>query len=80
MPVLGTVGDEEEQAGRRQAIDEPVQKCLRLGVDPMEVFDNQEYGLNLALLQQQPLQGLQGALTALRGVERLPGGIFDRHL
>jgi hypothetical protein len=80
MLELGTVGEEEQEAGRRQAVDESVQKCLRLAVDPVEVLDDQEEGLDAALPEPQVLEGGQRALPALRRIERLPGGLLNRYL
>src|SRR5439155_7398941 len=40
----------------------------------------QEQRLHLALAQQEALDGLDGALAALRGIEILPVPILDRHV
>ena len=78
--VLWAISHEEEDPRRREALDQTLQHSLCLGVDPVEVFDHQEQGLHAAFFQQQLLDRLQGPLAALRWVERLPGGVFDRHV
>ena len=75
--VLGPVVDEEQEAGRRQALDQAVEQRLGLGVDPVEILEDHQERLDLALSQEQPLDRLQGALPALRRVERVPRGILD---
>ena len=72
VPVLGAVVDEEQEAGRRQALDQAVESGLGLGVDPVEVLEDDEERLDLALPQEQPLERVEGPLPALRRVERLP--------
>jgi hypothetical protein len=50
MLVLRAIVDEEEYPGQRNACHEVVQKCLALRVEPMEILDNNDQGLNLALV------------------------------
>jgi len=42
VPVLRPVVDEQQQPGRRQALDEAIQQRLGLGVDPVQVLDEQQ--------------------------------------
>jgi hypothetical protein len=65
--VLGAVVDEQADPGGREALDQTVEDCLRLGIDPVEVLADQQQRLHLALPQEQALDGLQGALAALGG-------------
>jgi hypothetical protein len=49
--------------------------------DPVQVLEDHEDRLRLALPEQEVLGGgLQGALPALGGIERLPGGVLDGHV
>jgi hypothetical protein len=66
--VLGAVVDEQEHAGGGQAVDQAVEDRLRLGVDPVQVLEDQEQRLHLALAQQLALDGLESALTAKRAI------------
>ena len=67
--VLGAVVDQQEHPGGRQALDQQIEHGLRLGVDPVQVFEDQEQGLHLALAQEDALQRLQGAAPPLQGVQ-----------
>ena len=78
--VFGAVVGEQQQPGRRQALDEAVEQGLGLGVDPVQVLDEQHERLDLALPQQQPLHGVQRPLPALRGIEPPPRRILHRNL
>jgi hypothetical protein len=40
--VLGPIGHGQQHAGRPQAVDQAVEQCLRLTVDPVEVLEDQE--------------------------------------
>ena len=77
--VLGAVVDQQEQTGGGQALDQAVEERLGLGVDPVQVLEDQEQRLHLALAQQQALERLQGALAALRRIEGLPCAVLHRH-
>ena len=70
MTVLGPVVDQEEDPGRGQTLDQAVEQGLRLGIDPVQVLEDQKERLRVALAEQEALDGLQCALPALRGIER----------
>jgi hypothetical protein len=78
--VVRAIGDQEQEAGRRQALDEGVEARLRLGIQPVEVFDDHEQGVRLAGTEHELLDGLERLLAALRGIKGLPLGIRDRHV
>ena len=80
VPVLGTVVDEEQEPGRRQALDQPVEHRLRLGVDPVEVLEHDQERLDLALPQEEPAQGVDGPLPPRGRVQRLPPAVLHRHV
>jgi hypothetical protein len=48
MLILRAIGDQEQEAGRWQALDKGVEARLRLGVQPVEVFQDHKQGLRLA--------------------------------
>ena len=75
--VFGPVVDEEQDAGRRQALDEAVEQCLGLGIDPVDILEDHEERLDLAFPEKQPFDRLQGSLPALRWVEGIPCGIVN---
>jgi hypothetical protein len=78
--ILAPVRDEQQQARAGQALDQTVQQCLGLAVDPMQVLDEQEQGALARFPQQQPFHGVERALAPLRRLERLPRGVVLRHL
>ena len=78
--ILRPVVHEEQQPGRRQALDQPVEQRLGLGVDPVEVLEDDQQRLHLALPQQEPLHRVQGAPATLRRIERLPLRVVGRHV
>ena len=51
MLVLRAVIDQQQEAGRWQALDQGLQKGLRLGVDPVQVLEDDEQRLHLALAE-----------------------------
>ena len=80
MMVLGPVVDQQEEPGRGQALHQAVEQGLRLGIDPVQVLENDEDRLPLALPEQQVLDGVERALPALGRIERLPLGVLDGHI
>ena len=78
--ILAPVRDEQQQARAEQALDQAVQQRLGLGVDPVQVLDEQEYGALAGVPQQQPFHGVEGALAPLCRLKPLPRGVLPRHL
>ena len=72
LVIVGTIGDEQHEARRWQAVDQAVQQGLRLGVDPVQVLHDQEQGLHLARPHEQAHAGRQHVLAALHRIEGLP--------
>ena len=67
--ILRTIVDQEQQVGRGQALDQTVEEGLRLGIDPVQVFADQQQRLPLTFAQQHALEGVERALAPLRRVE-----------
>jgi hypothetical protein len=67
--VLGTVVHEQQEPGGWHAFHEVVEEGLRLGIDPMQVLEHEEQGLDLALAQHQALEPVEGLLPPLRRIE-----------
>ena len=78
--ILRAVVDQQQQAGRGQTVDEQVEEGLRFRVDPVQVFKDQQQRLRLALAQQQALEGLEGALAALRRIEFQERAVGRQHV
>ena len=78
--ILRPVVHEQQQPGGRQALDEPIEQRLGLGVDPVEVLEDDQQRLHLALPQQEPLHGVEGAPAALGRIEGRPLRVIGRHV
>jgi len=52
VAVLGAIVDEEHEARRGQAVDEAIEQGLGLTVDPVQVLEDHNQRLDLALAQQ----------------------------
>ncbi len=73
--VFGTVGREEQQARGTEARDETIEDSLRLGVDPVKVFEDQEDRLLARFAQQQSRHRVERAPATFGGIERSPLGL-----
>jgi len=49
--VFRTIADQQQEGRRRKALDEAVQHRLRLGVDPVQIFEDEHERLDPALAQ-----------------------------
>ena len=77
--VLGAIGDEEQETGGREPVDQAVEPRLGLGVDPVQILEDQEQRLDLALAEDQVPEGFERVLTALARFEPLPPRVLDGH-
>jgi hypothetical protein len=75
--VLRPIVHEEQQPRSGEALDQPVQKRLRLRVDPVKILEHDEDGLHAALAQQQVADRLQRVLTAKGRLDGGPRGVVD---
>jgi len=73
--VLRAIIDQQEEPRGRQALDQAVQQCLRLGINPMQIFKDQHQRLYLAFAQHHPLEGVKRALAALWRVKLQKGAV-----
>ena len=64
----------------RDALHQGLEHRLRLGVDPVEILEDHGDRLETTLLEEQQLHRLQRPPLLLRGIERLPLRIVDRHI
>jgi hypothetical protein len=78
--VLRPVVHQQEQPSRGETLDQAVEQGLRFPVYPVQVLEDEEEGLALALPEQEMLDGIECALPPLSGIERLPGGVVDGHI
>ena len=60
--VLGAVEEDQEDGGFGQPADQVVQELLGGAVDPVQVLDDQDEGLMLALPEEQVAEGLEDPL------------------
>src|SRR5687768_1349458 len=67
--VLGAIIYQEEQPGGGEALDQAVEQDLRLRIDPMQIFKNQEQRLDLGFPEQHPLERGEGLLATLEWIK-----------
>src|SRR5713226_374635 len=80
MSVLRPVVDEEKESCSGQTLDQAVQERLRFGIDPVEVLEDHEQRLQLALAEQEALDGVEDPPAALRRIEGLPLSVLNGHV
>jgi hypothetical protein len=68
----------EDQRG--QALDQAVERRLCLGVNPVQIFKDQQEWLDLAFAQQHALEPVERALAPLRWVEVAKRALLRQHL
>src|SRR6516162_2903043 len=78
--IFWAVVHDQQQPGSRQALNENIEQCLSLGIDPVEVFEDDQQRLPLAFSQYQPLYCVQGPSATLGRIELLPLRIINRHV
>src|SRR5262249_30083266 len=67
--VLRPIVDQQQQSRRWQALDQAVEQGLRLRINPVQILEDRQERLLLALAQQHTLEGVEGALAALGWIE-----------
>src|SRR5262249_13741716 len=80
VPVLRTIVDEEEKTCRGEAVHQAVEQGLGLGVDPVQVLEDDEEGLDLTLAQEQTLDAVERSLATLSGLKALPFRLLDGNI
>ena len=70
MLVLRPVVDQQQELGRRHALDQAVEEGLGLGIDPVQVLKDQQQRLHLAFAHEEALEPVERALAPLRRIER----------
>ena len=69
-PVVG----QQHDRGGRHAVGQRVEERLRLGVQPLQILEDQQQRAIAALAQQEPFDRVERALPADVGVHLLQGG------
>ena len=49
--ILWPVVDQQQEPGRREALDQRIEQGLRFGIDPVQILEHQQQGLHLAFTQ-----------------------------
>jgi hypothetical protein len=65
VAILGTVVHGEENGRRRQALHEPVEHALGLGIDPLQVLEDHQQRLDATLAHKQALDRVERASATL---------------
>ena len=79
--IFGTVADEQEQAGGRETCrpSYPADACVSPSIQ-CRFSTTKQRGLDLALPQQQMLDGVQERWRRCGRIEGLPLRVLDRHI
>jgi hypothetical protein len=67
--VFRPVIDQEKELGCWQTLDQAIEQCLSLGIDPVQVFKEQHQRLHLAFPQENPFESVKGTLASLGWVK-----------
>jgi hypothetical protein len=59
MPILGTVVGEEQELGAGHTLTQHIQESLRLPIDPVQVFKDENEGLIETLSEKELLERLE---------------------
>ena len=80
VPIFLPVVDEEQHPRGGEALDQAIEERLGLGVNPVQVLEDDAQRLHLALPQQEEPHGVQCPLPPLARIQGLPLRILDRHV
>ena len=64
--------DKNQDPRARQTLHHAIEDRLRLGVDPVQILENDHQRLDLALAQEEPPHGVERAVPPLRRIQDLP--------
>src|SRR5437773_2538970 len=78
--VFPPVVHQEQHPAGGEALHHAVEKCLGLGIDPMQILEYRQERLDLALSQENSLDPVERLLATLGGVESLPERVVDRNI
>ena len=60
---LRTIGEQDEDARRRDVVDEQGEELQRGGIDPVQVFDDEQHRLIRGVRQDDRAKSLEGLLA-----------------
>src|SRR5258708_5969704 len=66
----------QKEADRGQALDQTLQQGLVFGIDPVQIFTDEQPRVLLALTQQHSLAGVERVLVALGRIEGAEGAVL----
>ena len=59
-PIPGTVGDEQQDGGTGQVLNQRHQECLRSLVAPVQILDGDDEGVLSTGTQEEPAKHVEG--------------------
>src|SRR6267143_6726815 len=77
--VFRPVVDEEQDPRGRETLDQAVEERLGLGVDPLQILEDDAQRLDLTLRQQEAPDRVHRLLSPLKTSQSLPLRILDGH-
>ncbi|MNT75497.1 hypothetical protein D3C72_2143960 [compost metagenome] len=70
MPVLGTIIDQQENAGAWHLSDQHIEEGLGLAIQPLQVLEHQHQRMVVAIAHQQICDGIKDASASDARVHR----------
>ena len=70
MLVLRPVINQQQEPGGGQALDQAVQQGLGLGIDPVQILEDQQQRLHLTFTEEQALEAVERPLAPLGRIKR----------
>jgi hypothetical protein len=61
-------------------VDQTIEQRFGFGIDPVQIFDDENERLALTLPEEQALQGVERAAPARRSIEALPFQVIGRDI
>jgi len=78
MLILGAVTQEQQDPSALHVLHEAIEYSLGLRVDPLEILEDDQQRLNLALPEHEVRHRVESPMSAFEGLQVLPVLVVDR--
>ena len=77
MREIGSVVDHKQHSGRGQHVDDALENFTTCGIEPVQIFDDQQQRLATRPQLQDTYGRARDLMSLLSRLERVPGGVAD---